>query len=297
MLLQFGIQSQISNLVTLIGAQDPSAARSLTSIGDIQRAYHSFIEHLQKRRPSGAPGVTRIITSAIEANQFRSVFTNDSLLDDKMQSGVIRARKDVQATEKRSLLKRALKELALYSNEHRILFDTVITDIFILPSEIARAGSTSNALGVIWANPKIQYSLHDVIEMLVHELTHHEMFLDELRHAHYDYKAMLDKRTWARSAILHVPRPLDKVLHSAVVATEILLLREQILGHPIRPAIHPPTLKLMSYVGESLASMDAVLHSKSLSSGIFLDRAFEIFESVKRSYTTLLHCPRAAALH
>ncbi|SCU73312.1 conserved hypothetical protein [Cupriavidus necator] len=297
MILQFGMQFQISNLVTLIGAQDLSTARSLTSIGDIQRAYHHFIEHLQNRRPSGSPGVTRIITSATEANQFRSVFTNDSLLDDKKQSEVIRTCKDAEATEKRSLLKRALKELALYSNEHRILFDTVITDIFILPSEIARAGSTSSALGVIWANPKMQYSLHDVIEMLVHELTHHAMFLDELRHAHYDYKAMLDKRTWAQSAILHVSRPLDKVLHSAVVATEILLLREQILGHPVRPAIHPPTLKLMRYVGETLASVDAVLHSKSLSSGIFLDRAFEILENVKRSYATLLHSLRTATLH
>lgn len=297
MLLQFGIQSQISNLVTLIGAQDLSTARSLTSIGDIQSAYRSFIEHVQNRRPSGSPGATRIITSAREANQFRSVFTNDSLLDDKKQSEVIRTCRDAQATEKRALLKRALKELALHSNEHRLLFDTVITDIFILPSEIARAGSTSSALGVIWANPKLQYSLHDVIEMLVHELTHHEMFLDELRHAHYDYKTMLDKRTWAQSAILHVSRPLDKVLHSAVVATEILLLREQILGHPIRPAIHPPTPMLMRYVGESLASMDAVLQSKSASSGIFLDRAFEILESVKRSYAALIHNPWTATLH
>lgn len=297
MILQFGIQSQIGNLVTLIGAQNRSTARSLASIGDIQRAYRSFIEHVQNRRPSGSPGVTRIITSAAEANQFRSVFTNDSLLDDKKQSEVIRTCKDGQATEKRSLLQRALKELALYSNEHRVLFDTVITDIFILPSEIARAGSTSSALGVIWANPKLQYSLHDVMEMLVHELTHHEMFLDELCHAHYDYKTMLDKRTWAQSAILHVSRPLDKVLHSAVVATEILLLREQILGHPVRPAVHPPTLTLMRYVGESLTSIDAVLQSKSVRSEIFLDRAFEILESVKRCYAALLHNRWTATLH
>lgn len=49
------------------------------------------------------------------------------------------------------------------------------------------------------------------------------MFLDELRYSHYAYARILDPSTYARSAILNIDRPLDKVLHSIVVAVEILL--------------------------------------------------------------------------
>ncbi|WP_123957872.1 aKG-HExxH-type peptide beta-hydroxylase [Cupriavidus necator] len=128
------------------------------------------------------------------------------MLDDKAQSIVIKQSKDTEVNEKRHLLGRALKELSLYSREHRALFDTIITDIFILPSDIARAGSTSAALGVIWANPRVQYTLHDVIEILVHELSHHTMFIDELRYSHYDYESIIDRSTWATSAIFHALR-------------------------------------------------------------------------------------------
>ncbi len=280
MILQFGIHSQISNLVTLIGTEGLPSARSLRSLTDIQTGYRRFIERAQRRRTAGRPGVTKIVTNAAQASRFRSLFANDSLLDDKAQSIVIKQSKDTEVNEKHYLLGRALKELSLYSREHRALFDTIITDIFILPSDIARAGSTSAALGVIWANPRVQYTLHDVIEILVHELSHHTMFIDELRYSHYDYESIIDRSTWATSAILHALRPLDKVLHSAVVAAEILLLREKILGHPVRPAVHPPTPLLRNQLSESVASMEAIRRNKSIPP-ILLERACEILDNLR----------------
>ncbi|WP_354687318.1 aKG-HExxH-type peptide beta-hydroxylase [Cupriavidus necator] len=280
MILQSGTQQQISNLVTLIGTEGLSSARSLKSLRDLQAGYRCFIERTQRRHPAGAVGTTRIVTDPDEANRFRPLFVNDSLLDDKAQSIVIEKSEDPEAPEKHALLERALQELALYSPEHRVLFDTVVTDVFILPSGIAKAGSTSAALGVIWANPRIHHTLHDVIELLVHELTHQTMFIDELTHSHYDYQLIVERSTWATSAILHVPRPLDKVLHSAVVATEILLLRQELLGHPVRPSIHPPTPALHRQVCESIASMEAVTR-KPTSDRVFQDRACEILENLR----------------
>ncbi|MGN5478871.1 hypothetical protein ACTMU2_23380 [Cupriavidus basilensis] len=134
--------------------------------------------------PGGRPGTPAFVTDVETAHRFRTLFVNDSLLDDKAQASVIAEVGDPEAEGKCNLIARALEELSLYSEDHRVLFDTVITDIFILPSSLAKAGSTSQAIGVIWANPRINYTLHDVMEMLVHELTHHAMFLDEVRYSH-----------------------------------------------------------------------------------------------------------------
>ncbi|AQV93330.1 hypothetical protein BJN34_05410 [Cupriavidus necator] len=58
MILQFGIHSQISNLVTLIGTEGLPSARSLRSLTDIQTGYRRFIERAQRRRTAGRPGVS-----------------------------------------------------------------------------------------------------------------------------------------------------------------------------------------------------------------------------------------------
>lgn len=286
MILQFGTQQQVANVITLIGTADLHSARSLKSLRDLQAGYRAYIERTQHRHLSGALGTTRIVTESSEANRFRPFFVNDSLLDDRQQAIVIENGEDPEASEKQVLIERALHELALYSKDHRAFFDTVVTDVFILPSARAKAGSTSAALGVIWANPRLHHTLHDVIELLIHELTHQAMFIDEIRYCHYDYASVLDRSTWATSAILHIPRPLDKVLHSAVVATEILLFREEIIGHPARPAIHPPTPALRRQVRESILSMDATLR-RPASKRIFKDRAREILENLKEVNTKI----------
>lgn len=296
MILQFGTQQQISNLLTLIGSDNLPLVRSLKSLSDLQVHYRKFIERVQRRHPVAAVGMTRIVTDAIEANHLRPLFANDSLLDDKAQSIVIEKTADPEASEKSALLGRALQELALYSADHRALFDTLVTEIFILPSAIAKAGSTSAALGVIWANPRLHHTLHDVIEILVHECTHQTMFIDEFRYSHYNYDLMPDRSTWATSAILHVPRPLDKVLHSAVVAAEILLLREEVLGHPVRPAIHPHTPVLRRQLSASLESMESIA-SKSPGIRIFRDRAYEILDNLRHVNEKLSKRETGRSLH
>lgn len=151
----------------------------------------------------------------------------------------------------------------------------------------AKAGSTSQAIGVIWANPKTTYSLHDMVEILVHEMTHHAMFIDEVRYVHYSYSAVTDKSTWARSAILNVPRPLDKVLHSAVVATEVLLMRANYIGHPVITKVHPPTNVMLTQLKDAIASTEKVLLRYKGAGKIFRDRANEIFDNVQQQVNAL----------
>src|SRR5581483_6992105 len=128
-----------------------------------------------------------------------------------------------------------------------------------------KGGSTSQAIGVIWANPKVSYTTADIIEILVHELSHHAMFLDELRYTHYSYSRVPQQSTWARSAILNVARPLDKVLHSIVVAIEVLLFRDGYLGYPVNPRVHPPTRVMIEQLRDSISSTEqAIARDKTI---------------------------------
>jgi hypothetical protein len=283
MILQSGLESQIDNLVTLIGTTDIHNARSLNSLESVQIAYRSFIERLQKRTLDGEPGKVNIICDAEKAKKLRPFFINDSLLDDKHQNEVISSEEDGHTQEKSDLIHRARKQIANLCPQHAALFDTIITDIFILPSSVAKGGSTSQAIGVMWANPHIDYSINDVMEMLLHEFTHHTLFIDELRYSHYDYSAITNKSTWARSAILNISRPLDKVLHSVVVSMEILLLREHHIGHPAHPRVHPPTAVMLSQLVDAIVSIESVLFNEtSIKRQFFRPRAMDVLHRVKQ---------------
>lgn len=287
MILQFGFESQIDNLLTLIGTIDLNKVKKIKTLKEVQTEYHLLIQKMQRRTPGGEPGTVNVITDFDKAKALRPLFVNDSLLDDKMQADVITETKDDEANEKKALILRAIHELGLYSEVHKALFDTLITDIFILPSALAKAGSTSQAIGVIWANPKMTYSQHDMVEILVHEMTHHAMFIDEVRYVHYSYSAVTDKSTWAQSAILNVPRPLDKVLHSAVVATEVLLMRANYIGHPVLTKVHPPTNVILTQLRDAIASTEKVLLRYKGARKIFTDRANEIFDNVRQQVKAL----------
>lgn len=282
MILQSGFKSQIKNLVTLIGVRNFQAASSLSTLENVQFEYRNFIRQLQKRVPGGEPGRTNLATNFAAAKQLRNYFVNNSCLDDKTQGGAITEAADPTANVKERLILRALEEIALYSPEHKTLFDTLITDIFIMPSDVAKAGSTSMAIGVVWANPRVDYALHDVMEILIHELTHHAMFIDEIRHTHYQYAAISNKATWAYSAILRTPRPLDKVLHSIVVATEILLLRQQLIGHPVCPRVHPPSATMYKQLSDAISSVESVLRTSGPHQQILKPRALEILANARK---------------
>lgn len=157
-----------------------------------------------------------------------------------------------------------------------------------MPSDCARGGSTSAALGVIWANPKLSYRIPDVVEFLMHELVHHAMFVDELCYGHYDYDLILSKDRWANSAILHVGRPVDKVLHSLVVASEILAFRNNVLGHPADPKVHPPSTELIKQAQASLMSLRQVV-DRELQEGLvlLLPRAHKLLLCVEQTLNSM----------
>lgn len=278
MILQTSVAKQLETVVTLCGTIEIAASQECHCLEHLRKRYRAFLATLGQRQID--MGSTALAWSIDEetVRRLRGLFSNDSLLDDKAQATVIRETRDDDCARKEVRLTIALDELSLCNSDYGELFRTLITDIFVLPSDIAKGGSTSQAIGVIWANPKLTYTVTDLVEILVHEFTHHAMFLDELRYGHYSYALVLEQSTWAHSAILNVKRPLDKVLHSIVVATEVLLFRERYLGHPAKPRVHPPTETLVAQLEDAIASAE---NSTSRHEGIFQARAHELLRDAK----------------
>lgn len=126
------------------------------------------------------------------------------------------------------------------------IFNLVMSSLFYAKSKAAGGGSTSAAIGILWCDHRDSWQEKDFIEFFVHELTHTLLFLDERRFGHYKNLADVEKtQNYAYSAILKKKRPLDKVIHSIVVATEIVLLRQSTLGHPQNPKLHPPSEQII----------------------------------------------------
>lgn len=291
MLMQTGMAAQIETLVTLAGTTDFRVTKKLASLNALKERYRYFLASLAQRSVDLSCREPAYATTAVEASHLAALFSNDSVLDDKRQSDIIAEGNDPERRLKQERLEGALREISLYSPSYADIFRTVVTDIFILPSAIARAGSTSAAIGVIWLNPKLSYPIADVMEILLHEFTHQAMFLDELRYGHYSYGTIRDRSTWAKSAILNLSRPIDKVLHSLVVATEVLLFRQRHIGRPAAPRAHPPTSILLQQLDESLSSVEAAVRKHP---NILMSRAKDIVGNVRGIVDHTLR-PSAAA--
>jgi hypothetical protein len=283
---------QIQNLVSLLPRKEIQISE-ISSTADLSRHYAIFIEKFQNRKTCAHPLCPNIVADFEEAERFCSPLRENALflLDDMGQSEVVDISEDTQAAAKKRLVERAIQCLDALSRPHKILLELLITDIFIMPSHKARGGSTSAALGVIWANPKLTYRVPDMVEFLIHEMVHHAMFIDELCHGHYDYELILPEQRWARSAVLHTGRPADKVLHSLAVAAEILEFRDNVSGHPANPLVHPPTSKLLAQAASSLRSLQQIVEREARKGyEMLLPRALYLMDRVQ-------HILESSSLH
>lgn len=212
-----------------------------------------------------------------DRQKFIDLYSVDTTaLDDLGQSEIMKRAKSLRPELVRQL-ENAHEYLLQRSAEHAKFLDLIIERVFIDESDVAAGGTTSDAVGVIWANPRPEFAASDLAEFLVHELTHNFMFLDEWLYPHYKYEIMHEERTWALSAILDRKRPIDKVLHSLIVAAEVVLLREQKFGEPSDPKAHPPSHQIRASIETTIEDLMRVQES----TGVLADRALELIDTVR----------------
>lgn len=140
------------------------------------------------------------------------------------------------------------------------VFDLLIDTVFV-PVHSAEFGSetTSQAIGVMWINPLPAWTIVDLAELYVHELTHTLLFVDEHRYGHYrDVPAMMEPKNFVRSAIRAEPRPVYAAFHSVVVACELLAWRMAVGQAPSDDPrrAHPVSATLVSSAREAVSALD-----------------------------------------
>lgn len=260
--------------------QDPALPDQEPSFNALKAAYGRIIAEKNPLKEEKFTEDTpyRVVDSVSEARLLMQVYCNDSMLDDMDQGAVIVDRFDVKLLEK---VKSYTDQLAVILERDyalRAVFDLTINYVFVMPSEIASGGSSSALPGVIWINPRDSWDDLDRQELLVHELTHNLLFVDEIVHGFFDYGPMPKKENWTYSAVLAKKRPLDKAFHSAVVAAEVLLYRHTFKQHPDNPGAHPPTDLLLRQTQTSLDECRA--------SSLLLPRARFLLDACQEKLTT-----------
>lgn len=255
MLLQIGEQQVLENILLGMKANDIPLPNSNN---EFRPAYQRYLKVMQPHccwlRPDAGAGIQATPVDPDARKALIAIFQDEtSHLDDLGQANVVKSGAHDRKNE--NIVNDAIAKMRLAAPTHFEFLNLCIEHIFFEGSDSASGGSTSSAVGAIWANPHPTFSVDDTLEFLVHELTHNLMFLDEWVHPHYKYEAILNPETWCQSAILRTKRPLDKVVHSVVVATEIVLLRRRLIGGPTSPMAHPPTADIIAAVTRSIGDV------------------------------------------
>ena len=241
-----------------------------------KHAYQRYLSRRQPTLPGGSPAGPIYVDDPRTEDALIAAFLAESPLDDLER---YRDRTFFQTgPEHRARISADLEHLRGAVERFRNIdpgfwgaFDLFINLVLCPVSRYSRGGSDSACIGVLYLSRTREYSLRDLYEILVHEFTHTAMFCDELTNPHYgDESLMPDPAHWARATISGLQRPLDKVIHSMVISTEILRHREEVLGHDGETVIHPPTpvlansvlLTIQSLLG--LAERDRLLTPRSL---------------------------------
>lgn len=236
----------------------------------LKQAYANFLAQYQPNIPFHSELKTKIVANKKIEDKLMAVFGQPSILDDLdryADSGFL-----MNGPAYRPVIQKEVKYLRSFFKEHYSLepefwnaFQLVINYIICPLSEYSSGGSDSNFIGMLFICSPSEISQVDLYELLIHEFTHNVMFLDELTTPHYvNDLDLVKKQNYAVASISGMRRPLDKVLHSVVIASEVLLHREHVIGHNHSTYVHPPTKKLVSNIRRSIRSIRQLKNYDSL---------------------------------
>jgi len=262
----YGVNEVVRNLHLFAIARGEGL--TTPSIQDLRLGYLRVLNDYLPEMPINTEDNIFIFDEDVEAALVLAYSSReDNSLDDMRQSELI-SRQPVSPKLKMKHMQwisDILTDMGLEDNAFEFTFHLVIHSIFIRASNsipgITKSfgGSSGGALGAIWFVPNTSLTRHDQMELLVHELAHHLLFIDEMVHPQFDYSKIALKQYYARSAILKKSRPLDKVAHSIVVGVEILLWRARTkLPDNVHRLVHPSTEDLVQQIFDSLDSLYSI---------------------------------------
>lgn len=259
----FGPEVSIKN-VYLLGHKH-MAGRPVSHTAELRGFYLDFLAEHQPDMPVNRAADPFVGEDVVE-NRLKESYRASSLNDLKQEQIIGDAFEPAAREALIGRVREGYQHLAGCSAELQAVFDLAIHSVFFRKSTrtdtgaISFGGSSSTAMGAIWVSGHGALSKFDVAEFLVHELTHHLLFISERCKAQFHYKEMIKPENYAQSAILDKRRPLDKVVHSIAVSTELLLARRRFLA-PGPVVVHPGSEALTA---RTLRSIDEVLRMPSV---------------------------------
>ncbi|NBE50760.1 aKG-HExxH-type peptide beta-hydroxylase [Streptomyces boluensis] len=154
--------------------------------------------------------------------------------------------------------------------------------VFTMSAAWAGSMSERNAIGATLIVPDEHWHTNDVAEAYLHEFTHTALFLDERAKGHFQAGA---DQVLLRSAIRKDERTLPAVVHSLLVATEILTWRHQHgLEAGLEYRLHGSTQSMLDRATESY---DALTTLPTWQEDIVKDRMFQLVESAGKRLAAL----------
>ncbi|MDH6130038.1 HEXXH motif-containing putative peptide modification protein [Kitasatospora sp. GP82] len=227
----------------------------------LKQAYRGFLNTIQPSVPSETDIEPCYVRETKRVKEYLDIFSADSsLTDTRYQFDVLSTESPLVSEKAQAALIRVrdrVASLAQRDGSFAAVYPLAINAVFQAPSGMAGGGTTSGAVGVLWVDPRSTWEDRDLDEFLIHELGHTLLFLDECRFGLFtSYPELLKQDNWVTSAIRKTVRPLDKAYHSAVVATEVLLARDEFLGHPDSSVLHPISPLLSQGAIRSIQDID-----------------------------------------
>ncbi len=247
-----GLNENIKNIYCLSA---PYSSKVIETIEDLKIPYINFLSSHQPEVPQPILDNLFVIDDLELEEKLTESFRGDSFLNDKNQATMIGETAEIERKKSQiKNVKKAMDKFGILCKEHWALLNLVINHVIFRESKQASGGSSSSGIGVLWLNLRDHVTVDDIIELLIHESTHNLLFIDEIRYLHYNYELVLSEDNYAISSILKSKRPLDKVVHSIVVAVELILARRNFLGksnitiHPKSPELEIDTINSINSV-------------------------------------------------
>jgi hypothetical protein len=254
----------VRNLYRIACAHDENC--HIETAEELRNGFLAFLAARQPSVPINTTGDVFVLDPAIQS-RLSVAFSKGALNDLNQEDVVGEAYQEDVLEAKTSVVRGALNDLLMMDQDFAFVFEMAIHSIFVRPSKPAKmvhgshGGSSSASIGAIWLAVSDSIRRIDLIEMLIHELTHHLLFIDELNHPQFNYELIKLRENYALSAILKRQRPLDKVVHSIVVGASLVDARRRFLGNHEATVIHPVTSDLQKDV---VAAIDSVLEMRNV---------------------------------
>jgi len=277
----FGVNLNIENIYKLAAPHVGDA--EIVTAQDLKPSYLQFLALAHKEFPISIEH-DLVISEPERTNLFAGAFSESVLNDLHQERMVGEIYSNELLLQNIDLVKSSLKTLKKIRPDLADLFELAVHSIVLCNSNKntegsrAHGGTTNKCIGLIWLNLRPGISEHNILEMLIHELTHTLVFLDELNYEHFNYHNITKKEYWAVSSILKRQRPMDKVIHSIMVSMELIHARRTFLPVENEPQLlHPDTLALIKSIKTSIDSV--ITHP--LLEGVCKPRAIDLVMKAK----------------